>query len=79
MNFAIYSEYPDTRAKNTEGIREITREHACRAMLIAGPPCDSRTGVLGSRRTANCTSRAGSKTVCCEQITFLLEGDMCSR
>ncbi len=76
MNLAIYSEDPDALELNTASIAEITQKHACRAILIAARPNSAEADVQ-AWITAHChTSKAGSKTVCCEQITFLLEGDV---
>jgi glucose-6-phosphate dehydrogenase assembly protein OpcA len=74
INFAIYSEKPGSIAENTAIIREVTREHACRALLIAAEP---EAAVLRIRSwvTAHCNIRSGGgKSVCSEQITYLLEG-----
>ena len=74
MNFAICSEDPDSLAANTELIREVTREHACRAILLAvrhheGP------GEVRAWITAHCQVAAGGrKSVCSEQIAFLISG-----
>ena len=77
INFAIYCEGANCMAENTRLIAELTRDHACRAILIATEPG------AGERRVrawinAHChISGAGSKQICCEQLTFLLEGDVC--
>ena len=74
MNFAICSEDGSSLGPNTELIREVTREHACRAILIAitpapGPP-EIRAWI-----TAHCQLAAGGrKSVCSEQITFAISG-----
>ena len=74
MNFAICSGSPDTLQENTEVIREVTREHACRALLVAleagdGPP------VVRAWITAHCQlGDGGHKSVCSEQVTFLIRG-----
>jgi glucose-6-phosphate dehydrogenase assembly protein OpcA len=74
MNFAIYSEQPDSLDDNTDLIREVTREHACRALLIAVNPADAELGVR-AWVTAHCNVGAGGgKSVCSEQISFLIEG-----
>jgi glucose-6-phosphate dehydrogenase assembly protein OpcA len=74
MNFAIYSEHPDSLDENTDLIRQVTREHACRAILIALNP---RAEALNVRAwvTAHCNvGSGGGKSVCSEQVTFLIEG-----
>ena len=34
MNLAVYSEAPGSLEKNSAAVRELTAEHACRALLI---------------------------------------------
>lgn len=76
MNLAVYSEDPDALPRNTSHIAEITEKHACRAILIAARPGCAEANVQ-AWITAHChTSKAGAKTICCEQISFLLEGDV---
>lgn len=75
MNLAIYCEGVEAMAKNTALISDIMRDHACRAILIATEPGAPQNKVQ-AWISAHChVSRAGAKQVCCEQITFLLEGD----
>lgn len=72
MNFAIYSEDPSTLETNTSLLAEITEEHACRGLLILalpGPGTRARAWV-----TAHCQLHEGQKSVCSEQISFVLEG-----
>lgn len=73
MNFAIYSEDPDSITSNTRLLGEITLQHACRALLILNlpgdPPPQARAWV-----TAHCQLYDGRKSVCSEQISFLLTG-----
>ena len=74
INFAIYSEQPDSLSANTELIREVTREHACRALLVAVTQCDQAPQVR-AWVTAHCNlSSGGGKSICSEQITLLMEG-----
>jgi glucose-6-phosphate dehydrogenase assembly protein OpcA len=74
MNFAIYSEHPDSLDENTDLIRQVTREHACRAILIAVNPGAEALNVR-AWVTAHCNVGAGGgKSVCSEQVTFLIEG-----
>lgn len=71
MNFAIYSENPASLERNTELLSEITREHACRGLLIL-----SMDGEKSSARawiTAHCQLYDGHKSVCSEQVSFVLE------
>ena len=74
INLAVYSEAPDSLRVNTQLVAEITREHACRAIVIAADQraSDERVEAWIS---AHChVSRAGSKQVCSEQISFALAG-----
>lgn len=74
VNFAIYSERPDCLERNTGLIAEITREHACRAILIASQP-DAPEREVRSWITAHCQlDAAGAKSVCSEQVSFLIRG-----
>lgn len=74
MNFAIYSERPDSLAENTEVIREVTQEHACRALLIAAEPGGDAPEIR-SWITAHChTGPGGGKSICSEQISFHIKG-----
>jgi glucose-6-phosphate dehydrogenase assembly protein OpcA len=74
INFAVYSEDPGSLSSNTQLIEAITREHACRAILIAADPSEAEPTVR-AWITAHCqVSGAGGKSVCSEQITFLLGG-----
>ncbi len=74
MNFAIYSEQPNALEENNELLGEITRDHACRAILIAADPCENKAKAK-AWITAHCeVGRGGRKTVCSEQIAFQLRG-----
>jgi glucose-6-phosphate dehydrogenase assembly protein OpcA len=74
MNFAIVSEQPDSMETGTELIREVTREHACRALLfVIEPAADDRW--VRAWITAHCQlGDGGNKSVCSEQISFLIHG-----
>ncbi|SRR5581483_4664784 len=75
INFAVYCEGVDRMAENTALIAEFTQDHACRAILIAIEPNAPEQRVQ-AWISAHChVSRAGAKQVCCEQISFLLEGN----
>ena len=79
MNFAVYCRSTEAMAENTALISEFTRNHACRALLI----CVCRNAPeprVSAWVNAHChLSRAGAKSVCCEQISFLLEGELKGR
>jgi glucose-6-phosphate dehydrogenase assembly protein OpcA len=75
INFAIYCEGADQMAKNTKLIAEFTQDHACRAILIGIERAATQPRVQ-AWISAHChISRAGAKQVCCEQISFLIEGN----
>ena len=75
INFAIYCEGADRIEENTALISEFTKDHACRAILIATEP-NAPEQRVHAWISAHChVSRAGAKQVCCEQISFLLEGN----
>ena len=73
MNFAIYSEAGDSLLANCAAVDEITREHACRAILMdldrAGENPNVRAWI-----TAHCNLSGGKKAVCCEQVAFKIDG-----
>jgi glucose-6-phosphate dehydrogenase assembly protein OpcA len=75
INLAVYSQEPDSLEKNTQLIARITENHACRALVIAAH-CGSKESRVQAWISAHChVSRAGSKQICSEQLSFLLEGD----
>ncbi len=73
VNLAVYSEEPGALAENSEIIRKITRENACRALLIG---LDRNITDVSVRAwiTAHCHLAHGQKSVCCEQVAFQLTG-----
>ena len=74
MNLAVYSEAPGSLPLNTEIIFKITEDHACRAIVISANP-EAKANRVEAWISAHChVSRAGSKQVCSEQLSFLLEG-----
>ncbi|HSH40324.1 MAG TPA: glucose-6-phosphate dehydrogenase assembly protein OpcA [Chthoniobacterales bacterium] len=74
INLAVYSEDPNSLGENTHIVSEITREHACRAIVIAADP-NAATDRADAWISAHChTSRTGSKQVCSEQLSFALSG-----
>ncbi|MEM7146720.1 MAG: glucose-6-phosphate dehydrogenase assembly protein OpcA [Verrucomicrobiota bacterium] len=75
VNFALYSESADSIQTNVQTIQEITADHACRAILITALPEESDSEVR-SWITAHCQlDSSGQKTVCSEQIAFLVTHD----
>jgi len=74
MNLAVYSEKPHSLEKNTQMIARIAENHACRALVI-GANRESNENRMEAWVNAHChVSRAGSKQICSEQLSFLLEG-----
>jgi len=79
MNFAIYCRSLEALQENTELIAEFTRHHACRALLVCVLR-DAPEPHASAWVNAHChLSRAGAKQVCCEQVSFLLEGEIKGR
>ena len=74
VNLAVYSEAPGSLEKNTQLIAKIAENHACRAIVI-GADCKTKEDRVEAWISAHChISRTGSKQICSEQISFLLEG-----
>lgn len=78
INLVVCSEAEGSLVENSASIRELTREHACRAILVEF----DRDVVEPSIRawiTAHCHLSEGKKSVCCEQIAFLFTGRVTGR
>src|SRR5213592_779824 len=74
MNLAVYSEEQGSLDRNTQLMARITENHACRAIVIEAD-CNAESDRVDAWISAHChVSRAGSKQVCSEQISFLLKG-----
>ena len=74
INLAVYSETPNSLPKNTEIISQITEDHASRAIVIAANAA-AKENRVEAWISAHChVSRAGSKQICSEQLSFSLEG-----
>lgn len=78
INLVVYSEKPGALHENSEIIRDLTREHACRAILV-GIDRDEPSPTLRAWITAHCHLAHGMKSVCCEQIAFHLTGKVTGR
>jgi glucose-6-phosphate dehydrogenase assembly protein OpcA len=77
INLAVYSEAPNSLGQNTAIISQLAEEHACRAIVIAADP-SAKESRVEAWISAHChVSRAGSKQVCSEQLSFSLQGDQC--
>jgi glucose-6-phosphate dehydrogenase assembly protein OpcA len=74
MNLAVYSEAPGSLPRNTEIVFKITENHACRAIVIGANP-NAKENRVQAWIGAHChVNRTGSKQVCSEQLSFLLDG-----
>jgi glucose-6-phosphate dehydrogenase assembly protein OpcA len=78
INLVVYSEKPGALIENSQIIRELTREHACRAILVGIDRNEPKPG-LRAWITAHCHLSDGRKSVCCEQIAFHLTGRVTGR
>jgi len=78
MNLVVYSEKPGALIENSAIIQELTREHACRAILVGIDRSEPQPG-LRAWITAHCHLADGRKSVCCEQIAFHLTGRVTGR
>lgn len=74
INFAVYCEGAEAAGANTDLISQFTREHACRALLVIAEPGAAETRVRAWINAHCHLTKAGAKHVCCEQISFLVEG-----
>ena len=71
-NIAIYSEAPGSLERNAVLLQAITREHACRALLIQNCPA-AGAPVIRAWIEAVCQIRGGKKSICSEQLAFQIE------
>jgi glucose-6-phosphate dehydrogenase assembly protein OpcA len=73
INLVVYCEGTEALEANTRLISEFTRDHACRAILVANV-AESQPERVQAWINAHChLPRVGAKQVCCEQITFVIE------
>jgi glucose-6-phosphate dehydrogenase assembly protein OpcA len=74
INLALYSEKPGSLQKNTQLIARIAENHACRALVIEANR-QSNENRVEAWINAHChVSRAASKQICSEQLSFSLQG-----
>ena len=74
INLAVYCEEAGSLDTNTQLMARIAENHACRAIVIEAD-CRAKENRVEAWISAHChVSRAGSKRVCSEQISFLLKG-----
>ncbi|MBB5352678.1 glucose-6-phosphate dehydrogenase assembly protein OpcA [Haloferula luteola] len=78
INLAIYSEDPHSLESNSKAVRDLTVEHACRAILIS-MDFDAPEASIRAWITAHCHLHHGRKSVCCEQLAFALSGRAAGR
>src|SRR5689334_19236455 len=74
INLAVYSDKKGSLGENTRLMSQLTESHACRAIVI-----EADSSASGSQAeawiSAHChVSRAGSRQICSEQISFRLGG-----
>lgn len=72
MNLVVYTERKGGLLENSRIISDLTRENACRAILVEISRDEEAS--LRAWITAHCHLSHGQKSVCCEQIAFLLTG-----
>ncbi|HEY2124788.1 MAG TPA: glucose-6-phosphate dehydrogenase assembly protein OpcA [Chthoniobacterales bacterium] len=78
VNLAVYNEAPDSLPGNTRLISEFTQNLACRAIVIEANPT-AKENQVEAWISAHChISRAGSKQICSEQLSFRLQGPSAS-
>ncbi len=75
INFVVYSETGNDLAANTALIHAVTHHHACRALLFSAQPSDEPV-TARAWVTAHCQVSGGGKSICSEQITFVLQGTL---
>lgn len=73
MNLLIYTEDPHQLLPNSQVAQSLTEEHACRAVLIGMDRKHSEPSVE-AWITAHCHLAHGKKSICSEQVSFLLRG-----
>ena len=73
INLLILSPEAGSLLPNNDLVSELTRDHACRVLLAEapseGPPVETRAWI-----TAHCHLAGGRKSVCSEQVAFVLDG-----
>lgn len=72
MNLVVYSEKSGSLLENSRVINDLTRDNACRAILVEIDRNEAAS--LRAWITAHCHLSHGQKSVCCEQISFRLTG-----
>jgi hypothetical protein len=75
MNLAIYSERPETLPRDDRSLHRISRNHACRALLLGVSPDPAPLSVRCWTKAQCHLGPDGKGLLCSEQVTFLLGGD----
>jgi len=75
INFVVFSDSPENLVESMRDVAHITRQNACRAILIgvdrrAKPDANVRAWI-----TMHCNVSNGDKSICSEQIALLMPGD----
>jgi glucose-6-phosphate dehydrogenase assembly protein OpcA len=73
VNLVVCSEEPGSMVRNSEMVSQLTRDHACRSILVEMNRRAAEPSVK-AWVTSHCHLSGGQKSVCCEQIAFLLAG-----
>ena len=74
INLAVYSDEPGSLGQNTQLMSQLTENHACRAIVIEADSA-AKQNEAEAWISAHChVSRAGSRQVCSEQLSFRLGG-----
>jgi glucose-6-phosphate dehydrogenase assembly protein OpcA len=73
INLVVYSESSASLEGNSAIIRQLTRHHACRAILVEMDRSTENPSVR-AWITAHCHLSHGHKSVCCEQIALHFTG-----
>lgn len=79
INLVVYSERPGALGGNSAIMEEITRDHACRALLVEARLDTNEQSRARAWITAHCNLVGGLKAVCSEQIAFELIGKATGR
>ncbi|MFD2255641.1 glucose-6-phosphate dehydrogenase assembly protein OpcA [Luteolibacter algae] len=77
MNLVVYTERDGGLLENSRIINNLTRENACRAILVEINRKEAAS--LRAWITAHCHLSHGQKSICCEQIAFRLTGRVTGR
>jgi len=75
MNLAIYSERPETLPRDDRSLHRISRNHACRALLLGVDPGEAALSARCWTKAQCHLGQDGKGLLCSEQVTFLLGGD----